>query len=158
MTAIPDGLLWAKTDPYKELYEHLREAAIVAKCLYCNSSVGLAVQEWLPSALGLESKETMRLVMYLAGMHDIGKCHPAFIHNPACPSANDYLTQHPELKYPGSATGYRHEKGSEKIATRIWEKQRIFDTGLIRHFAAVLALHHQMWGTGPKIQKQLVKM
>lgn len=143
MNDIPDGLLWAKTNPYKELYTHLRETAIVAKCLCLKSSVGLAIQSWLPSELEVSKDDCTRLIMYLAGMHDIGKCHPVFADNPACPSADEYLKQHPELKYPFSATGYRHEKGSERIAKRIWKKQGIFDTGGISHFSAVLALHHQ---------------
>lgn len=137
-----ETLLWAKSDPFKGLWQHLRETAIVAGRLL-NTAGYAAALCWMSVNLGVSCEELVCLVMYLAGMHDIGKCHPCFADNACCASASRVFELHHELRYPAPVENYRHERGSRSAAKRIWKEQKTFGTHAIRDFADVLGLHHQ---------------
>ncbi len=130
--------LWAKSDPRKELICHLQETGIVCKVILEYSSFSRVKDELLRS-MDISRPELTNLLMYLAGLHDLGKCHPCFQFQnaDACPLDAD-------MGYLMDNSNYRHEQGSASMAARIWrEKNRFKDARIRRIFAEILGLHHQ---------------
>lgn len=137
-------ILWAKSDPYKSLRAHMRETAIVAGCLVTESCIGMPYVP-VDQYLGLDRCSTEKLVMYLAGLHDLGKAHPCFICKISSDKIKDYFVHHPELAYVNlnRVADYRHEQGSASAARRIWKEKKRFDRRTISALSAILRLHHQ---------------
>jgi CRISPR-associated endonuclease/helicase Cas3 len=132
--------LWAKSEPYKKLFVHMRESALTAQVLLTQSGYR-DLLDWLSENLGLPKEEALALIMYLTGMHDIGKCHPMFQEKIDQGPIGDFFNIYPKMKYMD--LGYRHELGSQLIAERIWKKDKQFDRSPPKNFSAILALHHQ---------------
>ena len=137
-------ILWAKSEPYKSLWSHLRETAIVSKTIlqYSNSNIKILR---LGNLLGLSDEEALRLIMYLSGLHDLGKLHPLFLIKSDSDIVKDFLEEQ-KLKYPNSnlKATFRHERESEQAAIRIWENTFQFaDEKTRKSLAAILRLHHQ---------------
>lgn len=138
-----EKFLWSKSEPRKSLYCHLYEAAIVmrvllTKSIYSSNLSNLA--EWL----ALSENETLRLLMYLASLHDLGKCDYRFQYNPKVPFSIKFFDENPSLRLFVDDTGYRHENGSYDAVMRIWEKENIFADKKTRGWlAGTLKLHHQ---------------
>ena len=143
-----EQFVWSKSDPWKSLECHLYEAAVVIKILLTNSVFANLLPD-LAEWLGLTEEETIRLVQYLAGVHDLGKAHPLFANNEHVASAKEFFDAHKELCFPYAVSHYRHERGSAEIVTRIWKRERLFDSDLRSCFADILKLHHQ----GKKAEK-----
>jgi len=134
---------WAKSNPRKSLYCHMYEAAVAIRTLLTDSIYAPVLRN-LSFWLGLTSEETIRLLMYLAALHDIGKAHPLFQNHRSVPFAIQYFQDHPEyignyLMHPD----YRHEKGSCTAVWRIWKDNAVFEPKLIKAFANIMTLHHQ---------------
>lgn len=135
--------LWSKSEPRKSLYTHLYEAAVTMRVLLTDSifaSCTADIAEWL----NLTENETVRLLMYLVSLHDLGKLHPSFQKNPHVAFAMQFFREHPE--YIGTYlehSDYRHEKGSYDVALRIWNAEGLFEPRIRKIFANLLALHHQ---------------
>ena len=70
-------LLWAKSEPYQSLQDHMTAAGLCAGELMA-AGVADAAARTIRDAYGLTEEETRNLVMFLSAMHDIGKCHPFF--------------------------------------------------------------------------------
>ncbi|MGN0194711.1 MAG: CRISPR-associated helicase Cas3' [Pseudoramibacter sp.] len=132
--------LWAKSEPYKKLFVHMRESALTAQVLLTQSSYS-DMLGWLSEDLGLPKKQALALIMYLTGMHDIGKCHPMFQEKIDQGTIGDFFKTYPKMKYMD--LGYRHELGSQVIAERIWKKNQQFGKHMPKNFSAILSLHHQ---------------
>ena len=95
------SFLWAKSEPRKSLYTHMYEAAVTIRLLlkesiYASCTADMA--EWL----NLTEDETVRLLMYLAALHDLGKLHPSFQSNPNVAFAVQFFENFPEYinSYP----------------------------------------------------------
>jgi CRISPR/Cas system-associated endonuclease Cas3-HD len=94
----------------------------------------------LAESLGLSNDEVVNLASYLAGIHDLGKCHPSFQEMDGSQMA-DYLSKHANLRYP-TLGKYRHEKSNAFM--RIWESDGIFESKKIQTaLKTVIKLHHQ---------------
>lgn len=137
--------LWAKSDPRKELICHLKETGIVCKVILEYGSFSRVKDELLRS-MNILQPELTNLLMYLAGLHDLGKCHPCFQFQNTKGNTLDA-----GLKYPLNKKDYRHEHGSASAAKRIWEEKKRFGSGcgeesdgeIEEILAEILLLHHQ---------------
>lgn len=138
------SVLWAKSNPYKSLKSHMRETAIVAGYLITESSIGMPYVP-LDQYLNIDRRGTEKLVMYLAGLHDLGKAHPCFICKMSSDITRNFFDNNPEFAYgnPNRIADYRHEQGSASAARRIWTEKKRFDRRTISAFSAILRLHHQ---------------
>ena len=82
--------------------------------------------------------------MYLAALHDIGKCDPRFQNNPHVKFAVEFFDNNPSLKFYLDEVKYRHEIGSYDAVLRIWNKNNLFtDKHTRKYLASTLKLHHQ---------------
>lgn len=138
-----EKFLWSKSEPRKSLYCHLYEAAIVMRILLTKSIYGSNLSN-LSEWLALPENETLRLLMYLASLHDLGKCDPRFQYNQRVPFAVEFFKENQSLEFFLDDTSYRHEMGSYYAVLRIWEKKEIFaDKKTQKLLAGALKLHHQ---------------
>lgn len=137
--------LWAKSDengnPVESLIDHMKAVGAVAErlltdSLYCDIRADLS--KWL----GIPEREVVPLIKYLAAMHDIGKAHPVFQGYNGNLDLGDYSESNP------LSNCYRHEYGSCSIASRIWNRDVLFDPMTSDFFSFVLQLHHQRHYTG----------
>lgn len=76
-------VLWAKTGGAEErnlwspLYVHMADSACVARKLW-NEWLAESVKRQITNALGCDDSAAAALVIWLAGIHDIGKATPSF--------------------------------------------------------------------------------
>ncbi len=136
------SLVWAKSSPYKSLKRHMVETGCCAQVLM-RKGPGQPFLKELSCLTGGDDDENLRLIGYIAALHDIGKCHPAFQKNA------DDLPQVQRLKEAGclASSGvrchFRHELYSEEILDRIWEKTQFFPRNTRDTITRVLSMHHQ---------------
>lgn len=134
--------LWAKTDPYKSLIQHMKEAGIVAEVLL-EESIFSGVKFKLCELLQLTETQVVAFVSYVTALHDIGKCHPLFQYNKHGKSIEINNTTCGEMNYPFSVNDYRHEIGTATALKRIWKKKKRLDINIRNSLSMVLKVHHQ---------------
>lgn len=136
-------LLWAKSDPYKQLIAHMLDAGLCAwEMLAAPSSK--SVLEFFAGQWHCSESQAISFASYIVALHDIGKATPQFQMN------NDL--QFEMLKQQGIETFFlgekkhtlHHEYCSSYIVNRIW-KQRGFDRQLIVPYKRILSIHHQRY-------------
>ncbi len=126
--------LWAKSEPYQSLKDHMLESGYCAIELL---SIGVLrpVITKMASFLSMSEEHTCKLIAYLVALHDIGKCHPRF------QAKNTELHVTKELICRGMLTNnmapdivraFRHEQCTKYIIKRIWvdrahENMRFWD-------------------------------
>lgn len=125
------NVLWAKTDPWQSLPEHMKEVGDVAVRLLTDSAYDGLLED-LCKWSALNEDDVIKLVRYLAAMHDIGKAHPSFQAKNGEPLPYGYEDE--------IVKGFRHERAVLDIAPYIWKN---WDRKTRRFLAGVLSLHHQ---------------
>ena len=138
-------VLWAKSNPYKSIFQHGRETAIVAKAILKRSNLNADVLG-IGEKLGISEDEAIKLTMYTAATHDIGKISPIFTDNKNLDFVDEFFRNHPECKLPVAEIfhDFRHEIESAMAAERIWKTKNRFSNVVTRKsLATVLRVHHQ---------------
>ncbi len=124
----------AKTNPEKTLMSHLWETAIMAE-EQCRNGMLRDVIKITADKTNSDIENVIKLVSFIAGVHDIGKLHPLFqakLHNDRDPMFEGYP----------SDNGYRHEVyGAELVSSWIGEKENYSD-GLIDVIENTIYMHH----------------
>lgn len=132
--------LWAKTNPYKSLINHMIDTGCMAEALLSNSSLGhlrSRIAQWLRC----NEEQATIFTAYLSAVHDIGKAHPFFQGTYSDSKTVLQLMQEGKLQTGGHQEGFRHEKYSKAVLDRIWadkgleKKQR-------RTLSKIIGLHH----------------
>ncbi len=135
--------LWAKTEPYEILEEHLINTGLCAKTLL---TVGVLRPDAakLSAALGVPKKAAVDFASYIAALHDIGKAHPFF--QTKADRFNEELSSAKMISRditPEQNKNFRHELFTKEVLKRIWGKDLIPDEDLRDALLNVLSLHHQ---------------
>ena len=134
-------MLWAKSDPYKQLSAHMIDTGCCTMTLLrSESSKSLLV--FLSEQWKCSEERAASFASYFAALHDIGKAIPQFqMQNEDCWSrlvsaAGDTLLS------GKNSEPIRHEYASARIMRRIWKKQHV-SRPAVDGYACVLSLHHQ---------------
>lgn len=136
-------LLWAKSEPYQSLQDHMTAAGLCAGELMA-AGVADAAARTIRDAYGLTEEETRNLIMFLSAMHDIGKCHPFFQAKCETEKTAGLINLgmlHRSLP-KDEVRAFRHELCSERVFLDCINA-RTDETEAWEAFARVLSLHHQ---------------
>lgn len=132
--------LWAKSNPYKHLVNHLAETAAVAKVLI-TAGCFETINQQLQSELNINNEQVVSLVCYLAACHDLGKIHPSFVGSGAVPEAKEFL-EDDESNLSYRFEHFRHEQYGQLVFLRI-ASNRGFSQYICFTLSSVIQFHHQ---------------
>ncbi len=138
--------LWAKSSPYMSLWVHSLCTGICMET-FLSAKSSAKILRHLSEDFSAEKEKTIRLVSYLASVHDIGKAHPAFQNkNRECwqkvkDAATDLFHEEDDI-VQGS---FRHEHYSTRVLNRIWQNRGI-PKSICIPLSGVIMLHHQKSG------------
>lgn len=132
--------LWAKSNPPKNLITHMLETGHTAQILLKEGALR-PVLPLLAEWLSLTPEQTLSLVGYVAGLHDIGKAHPMF--QVADENVAPILWEEGLLHKSVQKSEFRHEKYSARILKEIWETNTSTNEEMSKMLRTVIALHHQ---------------
>ena len=139
-TALPD-LLWAKTNPYKQLLPHMIDTGNCAKA-YLEAPASSALLSFLMEQWNCNRDYAIAFTAYLISMHDIGKATPQFQMQSEEQLQRLKSTAIQSILPEKALPPVRHEYLSGLIAKRIWKSgetsHRILDA-----YSCILTLHHQ---------------
>ena len=137
-----ERLLWAKASPsYKSLWHHMIDSGFCAARL-AEDPRFLCATHLIATHFGLENQEAIRLIAYLASMHDCyGKAHPAFQKKSVQDAAA--FAESGIISVLDREHGYRHER----YGAHLFEKKamELFDVNplVAKVLASAIELHHQ---------------
>ena len=129
--------IWAKTDGYLPLVNHMIDVGCVTELLLKNSALGLVVDN-LELDLGLDKEDVISLVSYINAMHDIGKAHPFF-------QGKDEKTKKLILEnnlWDESYISLRHEYYSAEVINRILYDKGMMDKSVVKTLSSIVSIHH----------------
>lgn len=142
MVSDTTSLLWAKSDPYKSLLNHMIDVGYCAKALLSEGAASTCLPT-IQGLTGLSQEQSIGFVMYLAALHDIGKSHPEFQKTAENLNEVNILQKANLLKVSGGKTRFRHEIYTGEVLTRIWQDQEIMPEEYSSLFSTILSMHHQ---------------
>ncbi|MBR3016647.1 MAG: CRISPR-associated helicase Cas3' [Clostridia bacterium] len=137
----PHLLLWAKSNPYKQLLAHMLDTGYCVKA-FLSAPSSSAVLSLLTDQWHCEADRALSFSAYLAALHDIGKAMPQFQRQDETRFAEMKSAGMEDLFPPLYAGSIEHEYFSARILQRIWKKEKQ-DRKLIRPYSRILSLHHQ---------------
>ena len=133
--------LWAKSNPYKSLLNHLIDTGSCAKVLMtmgCAQSAAKHMAHLTHSSV----EQIIQFITYIASLHDIGKAHPEFQKKGVDLPQVEILNTMGVLNSIGS-TSFRHEIYTKKVMKRIWKNTDFEQNDILEALLSILALHHQ---------------
>lgn len=149
-------LLWGKATPtYKSLWHHMIDSGLCAKTLTRGWRFKNAVRV-LGGKFSLEETETVRLIAYVAAMHDCyGKAHPAFQKKSRCDA--EAFQQASLISTRDREKGYRHERYGAMQYKAMAEELLHLPPRITAVIGSAIELHHQgKYGHAekPKLQRE----
>lgn len=137
--------LWAKSNPYQTLPDHLIQTGMCAVVLLRDGSLQPVLRK-LAASFGLPPDKMLPILAYFAAIHDIGKCHPLFQSKTFDAPGLDAL-QKDGLLYRGmpadQIASFRHEKYAYPVCKRLWEPYADFAPDFWEALERAVSLHHQ---------------
>lgn len=131
--------LWAKTDPFYPLFQHLIDVGNGVGFLLSNSSYN-SISEKLSCMFGTQREQTISWSQYICSMHDIGKCHPLF---QGKFNTEFTLALKTEEKIPNNiSSGFRHETFSDLWIYNQLKNEFGWKRADSRTIGAILHGHH----------------
>lgn len=153
-------LLWAKSNPYVRLIDHLLQTGECAQELLVKGSLQVVAHK-LSQMTGLGQEEIVSLVSFIAAIHDIGKAHPFFqakgdeILRTSDKTDSNFRTSIESLKQEGllevdTLPIFRHEEYSGELLKELLPQVLNTDSTFITAISRAVALHHQGKGKSEK--------
>ena len=142
MTMTYDKHVWAKSNPYCTLSQHMIAVGACAET-YLSAKSSAAILRRLGDWLGMVEEDAVKCVAYAFALHDIGKAHPFFQYRRE--GVYDALKGmgFDDTRSGGNPT-FRHEAYGASAIKTIWNKMEASFPGEAQDlFAAVIRLHHQ---------------
>ena len=135
--------LWAKSDPYCSLADHMLQTGKCALALLRGAMRPAA--DIIGKHLSLSADETATLMSYLAAFHDIGKAHPYFQAKALSLSGVQNLIDEGMINgiTAENLPYFRHEEYSKDVVTRILPQTIDMDDDLLKALMIAIGLHHQ---------------
>jgi len=131
--------LWAKTNPFYPLFQHLIDVGVGVGFLLRHSSYR-CLGEKLARSFGAPLDQSVPWCQYLCAMHDIGKCHPLFQGKADTDFSRDLKAMG---KIPAIVTpGFRHEAFSDDWVYRLLKETFDWKRGQARTMGSILHGHH----------------
>ena len=137
----PHLLLWAKSNPYKQLLAHMLDTGYCAMAFLSAPSSSSALS-FLTDQWRCTEDKVLSFSAYLAALHDIGKAMPQFQRQNEPWFADMKSACMADLFPPLYAGPIEHEYFSARILQRVWKKEKQ-DRKLSRFYSRILSLHHQ---------------
>ena len=135
--------LWAKSSPVsKSLWNHMIDSGTCGAAIANDYRFSCAVQ-LLEDLLEISKDETVRLIAYVAAIHDCyGKTHPAF-QKKSSEDALPFYAASLISQVRDHEKNYRHEKYGEKCFYEQIARFSSIPTEIARIIGSVIGLHHQ---------------
>ncbi|MBR6186628.1 MAG: CRISPR-associated helicase Cas3' [Clostridia bacterium] len=141
----PHFLLWAKSNPPKNLLTHMLETGCCAEAFLSapssRSALSFLTEQW-----HCEKEDAVAFSAYLAALHDLGKAMPHFQRQNEQWYEQVKGTELGDLLPAQPTERIEHEHFSALIIKDIWKKNKQ-KIRLYRPYACVLSLHHQRMDT-----------
>lgn len=136
---------WGKTDGYEAersmpLVQHLADSADVADLVW--AWLPQHTRDYIESCLSPQARDGRRLLRWLAGVHDIGKCSPPFASK--VPYLADQMRK-AGFEFPRDTSDFArapHGLVGQEILTRWLVERHGSDPSAARTYAVVVGGHH----------------
>lgn len=120
-----DGLLWAKSNPFRPLIAHMVDVGICMRT-YLKAASTAGSLNLISDLLGCSSKDAIGIASYIASLHDIGKATSHF------QKKDDLLWAAWKNSFTIPKTffmwdDFRHEVFGEQVLRTLWERERIIE-------------------------------
>jgi CRISPR-associated endonuclease/helicase Cas3 len=162
--------LWAKTshdperfpDAFHPLICHMIDVACVAEAMWTDSLPDVTKGR-LARPFGLENdlERAGKIIAWLAGLHDLGKCSPPFalrgMHKPETDQTNRLCRLYAETDFDCQSCSVAHEVPHGFVTSislpKILEEKFGFPNGLAREFSELIGGHHGIFAGSPDIER-----
>ena len=135
------NLLWAKSNPFKQLAAHMIDAGCCTE-IFLRASGSSAIVSYLADQWNTDAETAIRFTAYLVALHDIGKATPQFQMQDEGQLRRLRNTEFAAILPIVKPNYVRHEHMSRRIVSRIW-KQQGENRKLVDSYSCILSLHHQ---------------
>ena len=136
-----DRLLWAKSEPFCTLSQHMIAVGACAE-VYLSSSCASAILRNLSEWMNLSEVDTIKCIGYAFALHDIGKAHPSFQYRSVGVYEALKKAGVKDLQRNGEAK-FRHEQYGANLLRQLWKQETDIPCKVLELLAAVIRLHHQ---------------
>lgn len=137
----PIELLWAKSNPFRTLRNHMIDTGVCAKC-YLEAISSQSISKSLAKLWACDDSTAVNRASYICSIHDIGKVHPDF----QCKDPL-LLNQWQHHGYDHLFSGrldpaFRHEAYGAVVLKKIL-LDRGYDARSADCYSGIISLHHQ---------------
>lgn len=144
--------LWAKSDPYHPLINHMIDVGCTAIALLSISTYKTVLNR-IAELTGIADNLLLPQIGFFLALHDLGKCHPLFQQKAPELEIVRILAEQKLLQRDDPTTYYHENESGAVVAGWIKQKYR-YARPLCRLWNQILAQHHQRKGPTVSIDKR----